>query len=132
MEPTGSTATRSYPSSWQAFAIWVVLGAVGALGFLTLAVIGLVPIIGIVWIGTRPSVRNSWFGGLAGVGAALLFVAYLQRRGPGPVCWHTATASGCDDYMNPWPWLIAGVALIAIAVIAQVRRMRTDAGHTTR
>jgi hypothetical protein len=66
------------------------------------------------------------------VGAALLFVAYLQRRGPGTVCWHTATASGCDDYMNPWPWLIAGAALVAVAVITQVRHMRTDAGHTTR
>jgi hypothetical protein len=71
--------------------------------------------------------RQSLFGLLAGVGLLSLFVAYAQREGPGTSCWHTATASGCDQHLNPIPWLVIGVALIACAAIAQLRQNRPDA-----
>jgi hypothetical protein len=58
----------------------------------------------------------------------LLYVAYVQRRGPGTVCWHTATASGCDQYLNPWPWLVAGAAFVIVSFIAHARRMHAVGG----
>jgi hypothetical protein len=63
---------------------------------------------------------RSALGILTGVGLVLLFVAYVQRRGPGTVTWHTATASGSDTYLDPRPWLAAGVVLVAIGVGAFV------------
>ena len=56
-----------------------------------------------------------------GAGFQPLFVAYVQREGPGTTCWHTATASGCDQHLNPIPWLVVGLALVIGAVLAQQR-----------
>ena len=65
---------------------------------------------------------RSAFGLFAGAGLLSLFVAYVQRAGPGTTCWHTATASGCDQHLNPIPWLVVGIALVVGAVIAQTRQ----------
>src|SRR5207253_2192774 len=69
---------------------------------------------------SRPSIRRSAFGLLFGVGAILLYVAYVQREGPGTTCWHTATASGCDQHLNPIPWLVVGLLLLACSIIGHV------------
>jgi len=65
--------------------------------------------------------EQSLFGLLAGAGLLSLFVAYVQRDGPGTICWHTATSAGCDQHLNPIPWLVAGVLLIVAAVVSQMR-----------
>ena len=44
-----------------------------------------------------------------GIGLLSLYVAYVQRKGPGTVYWHTPTASGADQYLDPRPWLIVGI-----------------------
>jgi hypothetical protein len=62
------------------------------------------------------------FGLLAGAGFLSLFVAYVQRDGPGTTCWHTATAAGCDQHLNPIPWLVAGLLLVVGAVLGQSRQ----------
>ena len=51
------------------------------------------------------------FGLVTGVGLPLLVVAYVQRDGPGTTCWHTATTAGCDQHLNPIPWLVPRVAM---------------------
>jgi hypothetical protein len=71
--------------------------------------------------------RQSLFGLPAGGGLLSLFAAYVQREGPGTTCWHTATASGCEQHLNPIPWLVVGVVLIACAAIAQSRRNTSEA-----
>jgi MYXO-CTERM domain-containing protein len=53
-----------------------------------------------------------------------LYVAYVQRRGPGTVSWHTVTASGTDAYIDPRPWPVAGLLLIVVGVAAFLRRRR--------
>jgi hypothetical protein len=73
-------------------------------------------------ISRSQSARRSAFGLLAGAGLLSLFVAYVQRDGPGTTCWHTASASGCDQHLNPIPWLVVGLVLIVGAVLAQSRR----------
>jgi hypothetical protein len=111
--------------SWGAFAVWTVAGV--AFGFSivvfpSLALILLV--VGFVLAIVRPALFGSGVGVLAGVGLVSLYVAFVQRQGPGTVCWQTATASGCDEYLNPWPWLVVGLAMIVIAVVVQASRRR--------
>jgi hypothetical protein len=125
VDPPGSIAERTSPATWSAFFVWAFFGLVAAFGLLIFGGLGLLPILLGVWFAaTRPLLRRSWFGLLSGVGATLLYVAYVQRRGPGTTCWHTARAAGCDEYLNPWPWLLAGAAFVVIGLIAQVGRLR--------
>lgn len=105
----------------------MVGGAVLCLATLSLNLFAAVPAVIIVILAiVRPARFGSAFGLLSGVGVMLLFVAFLQRRGPGTVCWQTATAAGCDEYLDPLPWLVAGLALLSAGLIAHSRRMRRE------
>ena len=128
MKSSEDTAKRATPVTWGGFFIWVMIGAGAAIGFLSLGTLAIVAVVLVVGIASsRPALRRSWFGVLAGIGATLLFIAFMQRHGPGTVCWQTATASGCDEYLNPLPWLVMGLTLVAIGVIAHARRKREAA-----
>ena len=115
------TAQRS--GGWSWFFVWALLGAAAALGTVSLGPLLVVPtaLVG-VFLWRRPGVRRSAFGLLSGAGTLLLYVAWVQRDGPGTTCWHTATASGCDQHLNPLPWLIGGVALVVAGVVAHMRQ----------
>jgi hypothetical protein len=126
MKPQADTVERRSPSTWAGFFAWAVFGAATAFGtvsFPTLAF--LLIIIGGSMAAFRPALRRSWIGAMAGAGALYMYVAYVQRRGPGTVCWHTATASGCDQYLNPWPWLVVGVALVVTGLVVQAPRVHS-------
>ena len=111
--------------SWAGFLGWMVGGAVLCLATLSLNLFAAVPVVIIVILTiVRPALFTSAFGLLSGVGVIALYVAFLQRQGPGTVCWETTTASGCDEYLNPWPWLIAGLVLVVAGVVAHSNRMR--------
>jgi hypothetical protein len=57
---------------------------------------------------------RSALGILVGVGSLSLYVAYVQRKGPGTVYWHTSTASGSDQYLDPRPHRhFPGVGVVA-------------------
>jgi O-antigen/teichoic acid export membrane protein len=73
-----------------------------------------------VFLLVRHHADRSAFGLLVGMGLLSLYVAYVQRKGPGTVSWHTATASGSDTYLDPRPWLAAGLLLIVIGIAAFV------------
>jgi hypothetical protein len=125
VKPQESVAERTPLPSWSGFCAWVVFGTASAFGLLIAGSLAVLPILLGVWLGvTRPSLRRSWFGVMTGAGVTLLYIAYVQRRGPGITCWQTATAGGCDEYLNPLPWLVAGAALVLLGFIAQARRMR--------
>lgn len=112
--------------------MWALVGSGGLIGLVSFitpaAALAGIAILLAVWFAVRrPAFGASAFGAISGVGMAALLVAFLQRRGPGTVCWQTTTASGCDDYLNPWPWLLVGLALVVTGVVLQVRRMRSAA-----
>jgi hypothetical protein len=122
MAPT----THRHPRHWVAclwFWAWTIVGAIGAVGLVSLGPIALGPalILGGA-LSTSQSARRSGWGLLAGAGLLSLFVAYIQRQGPGTTCWHTATAGGCDQHLNPTPWLVIGLLLFIGAIVLQQRR----------
>jgi hypothetical protein len=94
-----------------------------ALGSITVGFLALAPatILG-ARLATRSTARRSAYGLLAGVGLVALLIAYLQRDGPGTTCWHTATAAGCGQHLNPIPWLVVGIVLLVGSVLLQRRR----------
>jgi hypothetical protein len=106
------------------FWAWATVGAAGGLGLIALGPIALGPALmaGVLMSRTRAGSRSA-LGLLVGAGLLSLFVAYVQRDGPGTTCWHTALASGCDQHLNPIPWLVVGIVLVVGGGIAQSRRM---------
>jgi hypothetical protein len=118
---------RASGPTWSGFVLWALVGAVFAIGFLTLSILFVVPVvIGVVVFAIRPTRAKSGFGLVTGAGLVSIYVAFVQRRGPGTVCWSTATESGCDEFLNPWPWLVIGVALVCVGVLGHISGMRRE------
>jgi uncharacterized membrane protein YidH (DUF202 family) len=105
------------------FWAWALVGGAAALGLVSFGVLLLVPVLVVGGVmASRPTIRRSAFGLLSGAGLLLLYVAWVQRAGPGTTCWQHGTASGCDQHLNPLPWLLAGIALFIGGVVAYARR----------
>jgi hypothetical protein len=109
------------------FAAWVVVGCALAFGVISFALGPLVfipaAVVAVLMI-RKPSARRGAYGVLIGVGLLLLFVAYLNREGPGTTCWERGTTMGCGEHLNPLPWLALGVAFIVGGFVAQRLRRR--------
>ena len=99
------------------FLAWVGVGVGFALGVSVLGVIAvpLALVVTVLLVVLRHADRSA-LGILVGVGLLSLSVAYVQRKGPGTVYWHTSTASGADQYLDPRPWLVAGLVLVVAGV----------------
>jgi hypothetical protein len=120
-------ASSGRTSRWVWFAAWLVVGAAFASGFLSFAGLFVLPIAILLTI-LLARTRSSALGlpGLvAGLGLPLLYIAYINREGPGNVCRTSATAHTCTEEWSPWPWLLVGmILLIAGFGIAVVRQRR--------
>jgi hypothetical protein len=104
-----------------AFAGWTVAGAGLCLGVLTGFTIGIVVLpaalflVGVLLV--RPGSRNrSAVGLVSGAGLVPLYIAYLNRSGPGDVCTTTRTERRCAQMWSPWPWLAVGLLLVAAGI----------------
>jgi hypothetical protein len=121
MKLVPETARRSVGWGW--FFVWALLGAATGLGAVSLGPLLLLPVAAVgVFLSTRPGIRRSAFGLLSGAGALFLYVAWVQRDGPGTTCWRTATASGCAEHLSPLPWLVTGAALVVAGLVTHARR----------
>lgn len=88
--------------------------AFGVAGILTIGVY-LVPIgviLGIIGLSLRASRSSAVLSGLIGVGAVTLYIAWLNRGGPGTVCETHRGSVNCVEQWSPWPFVIVGVALV--------------------
>ena len=115
------------------FALWAGAGAALCLAVLTALTVGVfvlpVAVASLVALtGWQRSRNHSAAGLLAGVGVLLSCVAYLNRGGPGSVCVTSAGSTDCVDEFSPWPWLAAGLLLVAagpcVFVLLQRRASR--------
>ncbi|MER5913854.1 hypothetical protein ABT124_26075 [Streptomyces sp. NPDC001982] len=117
-------------SMWPWFCAWFLVGALASLGLLTVLTVGvfLLPatLVAAVFLATRRGSRAGLAGLVSGLGMPLLYVAFLNRGGPGSVCTTTASGQSCVDEYSPWGWLGAGaVFLLAGIVLGLVLRRRT-------
>ena len=119
-----TSATRlAHLRSCGWFWVWALVGSGAALGAISLGPLLLLPVAAAgALMASRPGIRDSAFGLLTGAGAPLLFVAWVQRDGPGTTCWHTATGAGCEEHLNPLPWLVLGLAFFVAGIVAHARR----------
>lgn len=114
---------RAHTAGCAGFWSWAILGAAAAVSVLifgvpALAVFGLAGAL----LASRRRLGRVTLGFVSGMGAPLLYVAWLNRSGPGMTCWQTATATGCDQHLDPLPWLLIGMALFIGGVVAYARR----------
>lgn len=107
-------------NSWSIFGIWLLLGGGFAFGFLAIASIGIVvlPIVLVLAMvaGRRGGTGRGVLGLISGAGVPLLYVAWLNRDGPGQACHSITNGVECTEQMSPWPWLGVAFALMAAGV----------------
>ena len=108
-----------------AFIGWFGVGACITVALFTPFTIGwiawLAAVAGIVGLLAWPGGRSAAaFGALSGAGAIPVYVAWLNRRGPGEVCTSTARSTHCVEEWNPVLWLIFGVVLVVSGIVAAI------------
>jgi hypothetical protein len=103
------------------FFAWTAVGAGYAFGVLAVLSIGVfivaIAVVATVLLVRKPEARAGTIGLASGLGFTLLWVAFLNRAGPGTVCESTATSQSCFEAWNPWPWLAIGVGLVAVGAV---------------
>ena len=116
------------PKLWS-FLAWPVVGAalaVSVLGALTIGAYVLPFALGGLFLLLRwGGDRRSSVGLISGLGLPLLYIAFLNRDGPGTIC--SSYGNGgrqCVDEWSPWPWLLIGLALVTAGIVLFVRLRR--------
>ncbi len=113
---------------------WFPIGGAYVFGLLGAASIGVLilspAIVATAVLAGRTGATQGIPGLVAGFGVAPLFVAYLNRDGPGDVCTITAQSTACGQEWSPWPWLIAAVVLLTAGFGWFIARRRTARRHT--
>jgi hypothetical protein len=110
---------------WVWFAAWAATGFLAAVASLSvLMLIAPLAAIGVLALIATGKLSRAAFGLYTGIGAAFLLVAFLNRRGPGVVTWHTATSVSGGEVLDPRPWLAAGLAFAGIGLAAFLWRRR--------
>ena len=107
-----------------AWAWWLLVGAlvgVGVVSILTigifvLALAGLLAAVGV----SVPSLRNeSALAATGGLAAPALYLAWINRSGPGDVC----SGDTCTEQYSPWPFVAFAVVFVVLPfVLARVTR----------
>jgi len=110
------------------FTAWLLVGAGYALSLIGIASIGLfvlpLPVFATVLLARRRPATRGLPGLISGLGVPLLYVAYVNRAGPGTICAAVTGGQECTDESSPWPWLAVGVLLLVLGVAVLVGRRR--------
>jgi hypothetical protein len=113
---------------WVWFTAWLLVGAGYALSLVGVASIGLLvlplPLLGTVLLARRQRASSGLPGLISGLAVPLLYVAYLNRAGPGTICTTVTGGQECNDEWSPWPWLAVGVILLVLGVATFIGRQR--------
>ena len=102
---------------WGWFGAWLLVGAAYAVFLIGILSIGIfvlpIAIICTVLLARSTSCLRGLPGLIAGLGLPLLYVAYLNLGGPGNECSAIKGGQSCVQEVDPWPWLAAGLVLVA-------------------
>ncbi|MFQ6170136.1 hypothetical protein ACK8HX_00895 [Oryzobacter sp. R7] len=114
---------------WAGVAWWTLVGALAGFVVLALLSVGVfvAPLVVVLGAGGLVSarLRRGMAPGLPlGLSTAPLWLAWLNRSGPGTVCETTATSQACSDQLSPWPLLGLGLVLAAAGLVLAARAVR--------
>lgn len=117
----------SRPTVWS-YLYWTLVGALlgfGIIGALTIGILFMAAAVALGFAGQRSHTLNnrSARGIIAGFAVAPLYLAWINRRGPGAVCTTIDHGTGisCGDQWSPWPFLAVAIAIL-IGFVVAVRR----------
>ncbi len=115
------------PPAW-AYAWWALVGVLLGFGVVAILTVGaLFVALGAVlaFLGGRAPVlrTRAAVAAVAGFGVAPLYLAWLNRGGPGQVCTQTADQTSCLEAWSPWPFLAVAVLLVGAGVWLLVRQV---------
>ncbi|HEY3529766.1 MAG TPA: LPXTG cell wall anchor domain-containing protein [Nocardioides sp.] len=114
--------------SFRAFLGWCVAGAGGCFGVLSLLSVGPFVLLGTLflcaWLLWVFDFGWAMGGLLSGAALPLLYLAWLNRDGPGEVCTTTPTSQSCGEQSNPWFLLVAAFVLMVAGIAVFARRRR--------
>jgi hypothetical protein len=133
--PTGPTSQGGL-GIWM-YAWWIVVGILLGLGTAGLLTIGLILLplgVSLALVGILvPVLRNrSAVFLLAGLGLSVLYVAWLNRGGPGAVCEGSGSEISCTEEWSPWPFVVIGVLLVVVPILlARALERRDWSGRVT-
>ena len=110
---------------WVSTLCWAAVGGLGAFGVAGLATVGIfllacAAIVAAVALAVPALRPPSVPGFLVGLSLAPLYIAWLNRGGPGLVCTTTAGVAACDDRWSPWPFLALGLLFAGAGVMLLV------------
>jgi hypothetical protein len=117
----GAARVRAWP-----FFAWAVVGAGGGVALAAALTIGIfvLPLVTAATMGLLgwPGSRTvAVVGVVSGLGLVPLYIAFLNRGGPGDVCTSSASGQSCISEWSPWPWFVAGVLLVCAGAILFTR-----------
>ena len=124
------------PPRWWSYPAWVGLGTVGSLAVLATftPLVFLVPVVGLLALAlvTRPRARAAAPALACGLALPVLFVAWLNRDGPGNICTITPSSTSCVEEWSPWPFLAVAAALLLAGIAGSVMARRSAIRARTR
>lgn len=113
--------------SWTSFFAWAIVGAALSLSVLGAMTIGLFilpfAIAGLFALRKWGGNQKSSVGLISGAGLPVLYIAFLNRQGPGMVCGSYKNGGGyCTEEWSPWPFIFVGAILVILGVVLFIRR----------
>jgi hypothetical protein len=120
------------PFAWVWWAFVGMMVGLGIAGLLTIGAVLLAVALVMTIAGSRsPRLRNrSASMVLAGAAAAPLFMAWLNRAGPGTVCQVSGSVTSCTDETSPWPFVVVAVVLVVTGAAVARWGQRRSRGAT--
>ena len=113
---------------WLWYAAWLAVGALSAIAILDSLTFGVlvlpVAVAATIVLARSPRSLHGLPGVLAGASLPLLYIAFLNRDGPGDVCYRNAHGGSCTQEWSPWPFLLVAAALVAVSVLLARRPKR--------
>jgi hypothetical protein len=98
----------------------MLVGGLYALSLLGMMTIGLfilpIPILATVLLMKGQHGGRNALGLIAGTALPLFYISLLNRDGPGMICTPIDGGTACTEEMSPWPWLVAGLAFLALGI----------------
>src|ERR1019366_1655169 len=119
---------------WGGMGAWFLVGAAYAVGLVGILSVGIfvlpIAIIGTVFLARQPTSLRGVPGLVSGLGLPLFYIAYLNRGYGGQACQASGSAAAhtlayqCTQALDPWPWLAAGLLLLAASIVVFAVRSR--------